>query len=115
MSLKPMQFIMWITKAPELKDLHQRVTSARERKQWCNAQSDDFQEIGAQLSVKAISALQAAQEGNKNVAAKMFEHPVNHDLKMIQEITEQVKEQVKAITQKFAYFKAKINEYASSI
>ena len=64
-----------------------------------------------QLSVKAISMLQAAQEGKINIAENMVEHPVNHDLTMSQAIKERVKEKVKAITQQVADFKAKIVEF----
>ena len=42
--------------------------------------------------MKEVYALQAAQEGKENIIAKMVEHPVNHDLKVIQEIIEWVKE-----------------------
>ena len=49
--------------------------------------------------MKAVSTLQDAQEGNKNIDAKMVEYPVNHDLKVVQEVTEHVKEKVRAITQ----------------
>ena len=106
---------MQITKVVELKDLQQRVTKERERKQRHSAQLDEFQEIGAQLSVKVVFALQESYKGKKNVAAKMVDHLVNHDIKMSQEITERVKEQVKVNIQQSAYFKAKIDEYASSI
>ena len=68
-----------------------------------------------QLSVKAFSALQATQERKKKIAAKMVENHVNHDIKMSYDIIERVKEQVKVITQHFAYFKAKIVEFTTSI
>ena len=51
-----------------------------------------------QLLVKEVSMLQAAQEGKTNIVANMVEHPVNHDIKVSKEITEWVKEQVRAIT-----------------
>ena len=64
-----------------------------------------------QLSVKAVFALQATQEGKTKIAAQMVEHPVNHDLKVSQEVTAQFKEQVRVIAKKFAYFRAKIVEF----
>ena len=64
-----------------------------------------------QLSVKAVFALQATQEGKKQIAAQMVEHPVNHDLKVRQEVTTQFKEQVRVIPKKFADFRAKIVEF----
>ena len=45
----------------------------------------------------------------------MVENPVNHDIKVSQDITERVKEQVKVITQQFAYFKAKMVDFTMSI
>ena len=48
--------------------------------------------------MKVIYALQAAKEGKKNIVVKMVEHPINHDLKVSQDIIEQVMEQVKAMT-----------------
>ena len=42
--------------------------------------------------------LQEVHEGKKEVANKMVEHPLAHDLTGIQDIVEKVKEQVKEIT-----------------
>ena len=64
--------------------------------------------------VRVVSALQATQDRNTDIAVKMVEHPVNHDIKVNQEIIEWVKEQVKAITQQFTNFKAKIIEFTMS-
>ena len=114
MSIKEMPFMMQITKEPELKELQQQVTNARERKQLHSAQLDEFQEIGAQLSMKEIFVLKSTQEGKTNIAANMVEHPIDHDLKVSHEVTERVKEKVQAITQQFAYFKAKIVEFTMS-
>ena len=58
--------------------------------------------------------LQVAQEGKKEIAEKMVEHPVSHDLTTRQEITEKIREQVKDITQKYEYFKINITEYTMS-
>ena len=44
----------------------------------------------------------------------MLEHPVTHDLTMIQEIANRFKVQVKAITQQYEDFKLKITEYTMS-
>ena len=68
------------------------------RQQRHSTQLDEFQEIGAQLSVKVVSALQAVQEGKKEVTNKMVEHPLAHDLTGSREIAEKVKEHVKEIT-----------------
>ena len=83
MSLKENSFMMQITKAPDLKDLQQRVSSARERQQQRSVQLDKFQEIGAQLPMRVGSIVEAAQVNKKNIAAKMVGHPANHDLKEI--------------------------------
>ena len=55
--------------------------------------------------------LQVAQEGKTNITTKMVDHPVNHDLKVSQEVTAQFKEQVRVIAKKFADFRAKIVEF----
>ena len=52
----------------------------------------EFKDIGVYLSSKALVALQPAQEGKKEIAAKMVEHLVTHDLTMIQEKVDRVKE-----------------------
>ena len=64
--------------------------------------------------MKAVFALQATQEGKTKIAAQMVEHPVNHDLKVSQEVTAQFKEQVRVIAKKFADFRAKIIELTRS-
>ena len=64
--------------------------------------------------MKAIFALQDIQARKTNISPKMIENHVNHGIKVIQEITEWFKEQVKVITQQFAYFKAKIIEFTMS-
>ena len=64
--------------------------------------------------VKLVSTVQATQKGKKNSDAKIVYHPINHDLKVIQEITKWVKEWVKAVTKQFADFKANITEFTMS-
>ena len=104
--------IVQITRSTELKELQQQVGKAQEWKR--NDQLDEFQEIGAQLSVKAVVALQAMQEGKKEVNAKLVEHPLKQDLLESQDLAEKIKTQVKEITQQYNDFKLKINEYTMS-
>ena len=75
---------------------------------------DEFQDIGAEISGKAFTTLQEAHEGKKEIAEKMVEHLVTHDLTMSQEIADRVKAQVKDITQQYENFKIKITEYGMS-
>ena len=45
-----------------------------------------------QLFINVLSELHAPQEGKKEIAEKMVEHLVTHDLIASEEIVEQVKE-----------------------
>ena len=60
---------------------------------------DEFQDIGAQLFVKAVSMLQEVQNGRRDVTANIIEHPLEREVIEIHEISERIKEQVKEITQ----------------
>ena len=71
--MPPIIHITWLA---ELKELHQWVGKAQERQRKRNDQLDEFQEIGAKLSVKAVAALQEFQDGKKEVNANMVEHPL---------------------------------------
>ena len=64
----------------------------QERKQWRITQLDEFWEIGEKLSIKEVSALQETQEGKREIAEKMVEHPITHDLMVSQVIAEKFKE-----------------------
>ena len=66
----------------ELKELQQRVGKAQECQQKHTKQLDEFQDIDAQLSGQEFNALQETQEGKKEIAEKMVEHLVTHDLTM---------------------------------
>ena len=87
---------MW---SVQLKELQQWVRKAQECQRKHNDQLDKFQEIGAQLLVKVVTALQVVQEGKKEVNAKMVEHPLKQDLLGSQDLVEKIKTQVKEITQ----------------
>ena len=70
-----------ITCSEELKDLQQWASWAQEHQHKHNTQLDEFQDIGRQLDVKAVIALQAVQEGRKLVDSKVgVEHPLKHDM-----------------------------------
>ena len=69
-----------ITRPVDLKELQQCFRKERERQQRCSEQLDEFQDIGVQLSVKAISALQSMYEGKKEVADKLVDHPLAQNL-----------------------------------
>ena len=64
---------------------------AQEWQQKHSDQLDEFQEIGAQLSVKAIAALQVMQDGKKKVNANMVEHSLKHDHLMCQDVANKFK------------------------
>ena len=113
-SLKVISLLIQITNFIELKSLQQWVAKERERQQRCSAQLDEFQEIGAQLSIKAVSTLKEAKEGKKDIAKKMVENLVTRDLMVSQEIAGRFKKQVKAITQQYEDFKLNITEYTMS-
>ena len=114
MALRTMPPIVHITQSMELKDLLQRVGKAQERQRKRNDQLDEFQEIGAQLLVKAVVVLQAVQEGKKEVNENMVENLLKQYFLRIQDLAEKIKTQVKEITQQYNDFKLKINEYTMS-
>ena len=82
----------------ELKYLQHWFGKARQHQWKHNDQLDEFQEIGAQLSVKAVAALQAVKEGKKKVNANMVEHTLKQDFLWSQDLAEKIKTQVKEIT-----------------
>ena len=92
-----------ITKSTQLKELHQHVVKERECQERHSTQLDDFQDIGVQLLIKAVS-------DKKDVTDKIVEHPLAHDLTGSREIAEKVKD----ITQQYEDFKQKINGYTMS-
>ena len=57
-TLRVMPPILHITRSAKLKELQKRVRKVRERQQRRSEQLDQFQDIGAQLSVKVVFALQ---------------------------------------------------------
>ena len=93
--MPPLVSITWST---ELKELQQWIGKAHEQ-QWKHSdQLDEFQEIGAQLSVKAVSSLQAVQDDKKEFNAKMVEYPLKQDCFMCQDVAEKFKAQVAEIS-----------------
>ena len=77
-------------------------------------QLDEFQFIGVHLSMKEVSVLQEAQDGQRDVTAKIIEHPLEQEVTKSHKISENVKEPVKDITQEYEYFKLKISGYTLS-
>ena len=75
-SLKGMPPVVQVTKVVELKALQQRVAKSRDHHQRHTSQLDEFQYVGAQLLVKAVSVMQEVQEGRKDVTTKIDEHPL---------------------------------------
>ena len=96
--LKEMPLVVQIMKATELKELQQCVTKEREHQQRRTMQLEEFQYIGAQLSMKAVSALQVVQDGCRDVTAKITKHPLERKVTECREVNEKVKEQVKEVT-----------------
>ena len=90
--------VIQITRSTELRELQQRVGKAQEQQQKRNEQLNDFQDIGVQLSVKELTALQAVQEGKNEVTKNMVENPLKQDLLRSQDIAERIQAQVKEIT-----------------
>ena len=109
-----MPLVVQIRKSEEMKELQQGVGKAQERQGRQSEYLDEFPYIGVHLSIKVIIVLTNMQEGKKEVAAKIVEHPVKDYLIGSREIVEKVQEQVNVITQQYEYFKLKINEYTMS-
>ena len=81
MLLQTMPLMVQITCSKYLKDLQQRAARAQERQHKSNTQLDEFQDIGGQLSVKAVVELQVVQAGRKMVDGKVKEdHPLKKEL-----------------------------------
>ena len=81
----------------------------------CSDQLNNFQDIEAQLSVKAVAGLQAVKFGKKEINAKMVEQSLKEDRLICQDVVEKFKVQVAEISYKYDDFKAKTNEYTMSI
>ena len=95
-----MPLLIHITCSEELKDLHQRAARAQEHKRKRNTQLDEFEDIGGQLVVKEVAALQVVQEGMKMVDGKAREeHQLKQDLLTCQDTVERVRLQVREISQ----------------
>ena len=109
-----MPLVIQITKSIKMKVLQYHLVKAQECQQKHIMQLDEFQDIGVKLYVKVVYALQAVQEGKKEVVENMVEHPLAHDLTRIQDITEKVKEKFKEIIQQYADFQQKITKYTMS-
>ena len=97
-SLRALPLVVHITKCVELKELQQHVVKDQKCQRQRSMQLDEFQDLGTQISVKEFVSLQVVQEGKKEVAEKIMEHPLAHDLTGSWEIAEKVKAQVREIT-----------------
>ena len=58
-------------------------------------QLEEFQDIGAQLSLKVVTTLQSVQDDRRDVNANIVEHPLECEVRECMEINDKVKEQVK--------------------
>ena len=113
-SLKVMPLVVQITKAPDLKDLQQCVTKKRECQKRHTTQLDEQQDIGAQISMKAVSVMQVVLDGRRDVIDKIVEHPLEREVIECRETNEKIKEQVKEVTQQYKEFKVNISGYTIS-
>ena len=71
---------------------------------------EEFQDIGAQLSLKAITVLQVVQDGQREVNVNIVEYPLVWEVIEYMEIDDKVKDQVKEVTQQYEDFKIKISD-----
>ena len=85
-----------------------------ERKQRCTNQLVEFQENGTHLSLKAVTALQAVHESQREVNAKIVEYILEKDVTDCKEISEKMKEQVEEFKQQYENLKIKISDYTIS-
>ena len=79
-----------LTRSTELIELQQRVAKAQEWQHKCNAQLEEFQDIGAYLDIKALVMLQVVQDGKNTLNTKLVEHPVKQDLLRCQDEAKKV-------------------------
>ena len=77
-------------------------------------QLEEFQYIGALLSLKVVTVLQAVYNGQREVHASIFECPIEQEVTESMEIIDKVKDQVKEVTQQYEDFKIKISDYTIS-
>ena len=92
--------IVQVTKIAELKALQQHVTKMREC-QCRTTQLKEFQDIGEQLSLKAVNALQAVQESRREVTATIVEHLLEQDVEDCMGISDKIKAQVEEVQQQY--------------
>ena len=89
--------IVQVTKAVELKVLQQRETKEREHHQCRTTQLDESQVFGEHFTLKAVNVLQATQDSQKEVNAKLVEHPYEQDVEECTMISKNTKDAVEEV------------------
>ena len=91
-SLNSIPMMIQITKAIEIKVLHNRASKAGEMHKRHTTQLDKFQELDEELDLKSMDALGHIQESHTQDVENIVDHSADQDVEECATITTQVKE-----------------------